>query len=156
LLVGLGESESQLRSLAEDAGIADRVIFAGKVGHGEVADYYRICDVMVLPRRDTRETRLVTPLKPLEIMAMAKPLILSDIGGHREMAISGETGVFFKAEDVDDLVLKCSELLENPDLMGDLGKKGRNWVEKHRSWAALVEKYVEIYEELTQERHKLC
>jgi len=155
LLVGLGESEPQLRSLAEDAGIADRVMFAGKVGHGEVADYYRICDIMVLPRRDTRETRLVTPLKPLEIMAMSKPLILSDIGGHREMAISGETGVFFKAEDVGDLVSKCAELLQNPNLMNELGRKGRDWVEKHRSWAALVEKYVEIYSELTEVKRGL-
>ncbi len=152
MLVGFGEAEPQLRAIADEVGMSGRVIFAGKVSHAQIADYYRVCDIMVLPRRETRETRLVTPLKPLEIMAMAKPMILSDIGGHREMVISGENGIFFKADDVKDLVLKCSELLENPDLMNDLGQKGRRWVERNRSWSALVEKYVEIYGELTESK----
>ncbi len=152
MLVGLGEAEPQLRAISNEGEIADRVIFAGKVSHAQVADYYRICDIMVLPRREAREARLVTPLKPLEIMAMGKPLILSDIGGHREMVISGENGIFFKADDIEDLVLKCSELLENPDLMNDLGQNGRSWVERNRSWSALVEKYVEIYAELTKSK----
>jgi glycosyltransferase involved in cell wall biosynthesis len=150
MLVGLGEAEPQLRTISDEGGITNRVIFAGKISHAQVADYYRICDIMVLPRRDAREARLVTPLKPLEIMAMAKPLILSDIGGHREMVVSGENGIFFKPDDIEDLVLKCSELLENPDLMSDLGQKGRCWVERNRSWSVLVEKYVEIYGELTE------
>lgn len=150
MLVGHGEAEPQLRAISDKGGITDRVIFAGKVSHAQVADYYRICDIMVLPRRGARQTRLVTPLKPLEIMAMAKPLILSDISGHREMVISGENGIFFKADDVEDLVLKCSELLENTDQMNDLGQKGRRWVERNRSWSALIEKYVEIYRELTE------
>jgi PEP-CTERM/exosortase A-associated glycosyltransferase len=150
MLVGLGEAEPQLRAISGEVGIADRVIFAGKVSHTQVVDYYRICDAIVLPRRESRETRLVTPLKPLEVMAMAKPLILSNIGGHREMVISGENGIFFKTDDVKDLVIKCSELLENTDLMNDLGQKGRYWVQKNRSWSELVQKYVEIYEELTE------
>jgi glycosyltransferase involved in cell wall biosynthesis len=43
-----------------------------------VRDFYTLIDVFVLPRRRTRLTELVTPLKPLEAMAMGIPVLTSD------------------------------------------------------------------------------
>lgn len=150
LLVGDGEIMPLLRKMVADAGISDRVVFTGRVPHKEVTDFYRICDFMVLPRRDTRETRLVTPLKPLEIMAMGKPLISSDVGGHLEMVEDGANGLLFRSEDVSDLVSKCELLARNSGLRMDLGIRARKWVEANRDWRVLVERYITAYEKLTQ------
>ena len=139
-----------LRKMVADAGISDRVVFTGRVPHNEVTDFYRICDFLVLPRRDTRETRLVTPLKPLEIMAMGKPLIASDVGGHLEMVEDGVNGLLFKSEDVSDLASKCAMLAGNRDLRADLGTRARKWVEANRDWRVLVERYITAYEKLTE------
>lgn len=123
LLVGDGELMPDLKNMVATAGISDRVIFTGRVPHKDVTDFYRICDFMVLPRRDTRETRLVTPLKPLEIMAMGKPLIASDVGGHLEMVEDGSNGLLFRSEDVSDLSSKCAMLARDRDLRMDLGTR---------------------------------
>lgn len=148
LMVGDGEMMPILRDEATKAGISDRVVFTGRVPHDKIADFYRLYDFMVLPRRDTRETRLVTPLKPLEIMAMEKPLILSDIGGHREIVEEGINGTFFRAEDTTDLAAKCRILMTDQDYARNLGLKGRRWVESNRDWAILVRRYLDAYQSL--------
>lgn len=150
LLVGDGELMPNLKKMVADAGLSDRVIFTGRVPHKDVTDFYRVCDFMVLPRRDTRETRLVTPLKPLEIMAMGKPLIASDVGGHLEMVEDGRNGLLFRSEDVSDLASKCAMLAGNKDLRMDLGTRAREWVEANRDWRVLVNRYITAYEKLAQ------
>lgn len=150
LLVGHGELVPSLQELADKLGIRDRVIFTGKVPHEEVTEYYRLFDLMVLPRRDTRETRLVTPLKPMEIMAMEKPVIASDIGGHCENIEEATNGILFKSEDVEDLVAKCQRLISSPDLRSELGAKARRWVERNRDWNVLIQRYIDVYEKLAE------
>jgi len=148
LLVGDGELMPTLKEMASKPDLAGRVIFTGRVRHEETPDYYRLCDLFVLPRRNTRETRLVTPLKPLEIMAMGKALIASDIGGHREMVEDGATGLLFRSEDVLDLQAKCRTVLTNEQLRRELAVTARRWVESHRDWGRLVDTYVELYVKL--------
>lgn len=152
MFVGHGELAPVLKETAADAGVADRVVFPGQVPYREVADYYRLFDFMVLPRRDARETRLVTPLKPMEIMAMAKPLIASSIGGHLEIVEDGVNGLLFRPDDVADLVSKCRVLLNDREMGLDLGARSRRWVEANRDWNVLVQRYLDIYERLTSAR----
>lgn len=149
LLVGDGELMPTLRDMAAVQSLQGRVLFTGRVPHKEIIDYYRLLDFFILPRRETRETRLVTPLKPMEIMAMAKPLIASDIGGHREMIEDRTNGVFFRSEDVDDLASKCRILLTDPQFRSDMGSRARKWVEANRDWNVLVSRYIDLYARLT-------
>ena len=148
LLVGDGESMPALKKLATELDVENRIVFTGRVAHSRTPDYYKLFDVMVLPRRETRETRLVTPLKPMEIMAMAKPLMASDIGGHREIVTDGLNGILFSSEDVDDLADRCRRLLQAPGECEALGLRGRDWVASHRNWNVLVKRYIALYERL--------
>jgi len=152
LLVGDGEHESELRRMALDLGLSDRVVFTGRVSHEEILDYYRVCDLLILPRREGIETRLVTPLKPLEVMAMQKPVLASDIGGHREIVIEGLNGILFQSEDLADLVAKWGSLLEDDGLRRDLGIRARRWVEENRDWGQLVDRYLDSYTRLVAAR----
>jgi len=148
LMVGDGECAPALKQRATEAGITDRVLFTGRIPHMEITNYYRLFDFMVLPRREARETRLVTPLKPLEIMAMGKPLICSDIGGHREIVENRVNGVMFRSGDPADLADTCSDFIRNSDFRKDLGERGREWVRVNRDWSVLIDRYIEVYREL--------
>jgi PEP-CTERM/exosortase A-associated glycosyltransferase len=150
LLVGDGELMPILRQRAVEKGIAESMVFTGRVPHTDIANFYRIYDFMILPRRNTRETRLVTPLKPMEIMAMQKPLIASDIGGHREIVQNEMNGILFESENAEDLAAKCRILLDRLEFRCELGLQGYAWVVAQRNWDVLVERYVEIYRKLTQ------
>jgi len=143
LLVGGGEEEARLRARARALG--DAVVFAGRVSPGEVRRFYPLIDVFVCPRQRMRLTELVTPLKPLEAMAMARAVLASDVGGHAELIRHGETGWLYPAESVEHFVDACAGLAGAPDARAQLGQRARAFVEAERAWARLVARYDAVY-----------
>jgi PEP-CTERM/exosortase A-associated glycosyltransferase len=152
LLVGGGPQDAQLRQLAQDLNIADKVVFTGRVPHDQVNMYYDLLDVLVYPRLPMRLTELVTPLKPLEAMAQGRILAASDVGGHLELIADGKTGVLFKAGDPASLAGKVGALLEQQELWPQLRANGRHYVETERNWPVSVARYQDIYGRLTARR----
>jgi glycosyltransferase involved in cell wall biosynthesis len=150
LLVGGGPHESALKAMAERLGVADRVIFAGRVPHDEVQRYYGIIDVLAYPRRSMRLTELVTPLKPLEAMAQGRLLVASDVGGHRELIRDGETGTLFRAGSAEALSEALLRLLAQSSDWTQRRASARRFVEAERNWRGSVERYRGIYTELQQ------
>lgn len=150
LLVGGGPQEQALKTQAQVLGIADKVIFTGRVPHFEVNRYYDLIDVLIYPRLSMRLTELVTPLKPLEAMAQGQLFIASDVGGHHELIRDGETGVLFRASDATDLTAKTLELLAHPERWPALKTNGRRFVEKERTWRNSVGRYQAIYKGLVK------
>jgi len=148
LLVGGGPQEAELRQLANELRIADKVIFTGRVPHEQVQRYYSIIDVLVYPRLSMRLTDLVTPLKPLEAMAQGKLLAASDVGGHRELIRDGHNCVLFKTSDPHSLAEKVSALLRAPARWPALRQAGREYVETERNWVRSVAGYRPVYQEL--------
>jgi PEP-CTERM/exosortase A-associated glycosyltransferase len=148
LLVGGGRQEAELKLLASELGVAGNVVFAGRVPHGEVQQYYNLVDVLVYPRLSMRLTELVTPLKPLEAMAQGRLLVASDVGGHHELIRHGETGTLFKAGDVDALAAAVTDLLRQPERWPALKAAARRYVETERTWKMSVARYEGVYARL--------
>jgi PEP-CTERM/exosortase A-associated glycosyltransferase len=150
LLVGGGPEEAALRAMAATLGIADKVVFTGRVPHGDVQRYYSIVDVLAYPRRPMRLTELVTPLKPLEAMAQGRLLVASDVGGHRELIRDGETGILFRAGDAGALAAALTRLHGERERWPALRERGRSYVENERSWKSSVARYRHVYASLTR------
>jgi glycosyltransferase involved in cell wall biosynthesis len=112
-----------------------------------VNDYYSLIDIFVCPRLRMRLTELVTPLKPLESMAMGKAVLASDVGGHKELIEDGRTGRLFAAENADDLITRSIQLANDPAMQAKLGEAGRQFVTNERSWEKLATRYVQLYED---------
>lgn len=148
LLVGGGPQEASLKQQAQALGVTDKVIFTGRVPHDQVNRYYDLVDVLVYPRHSMRLTELVTPLKPLEAMAQGRVFVASDVGGHKELVIDGETGVLFKAGDPQSLADKVLDLLNAPGRWPLLKQAGRRFVETERNWKKSVSNYTPIYQQL--------
>ncbi|MCB1736353.1 MAG: glycosyltransferase, exosortase A system-associated [Gammaproteobacteria bacterium] len=151
LLVGGGFQEDSLKQQALDLGVADKVIFTGRVPHAVVDRYYSLVDILVYPRLSMRLTETVTPLKPLEAMAQGKLLIASDVGGHRELIRDGETGMLFKAGDSQALAECVWHLLDARDQWDRIRENGRRFVDTERNWRNSVARYVTVYAD-AQER----
>lgn len=148
LLVGGGPQEKELRAIASQLGLEDKVIFVGRVPHDQVQRYYNLIDVLVYPRLQLRLTDLVTPLKPLEAMAQGRLIAASDVGGHLELIRNGETGILFKAGNPGALADTVLDLLSQPLKWSRLRAAARNFVEMERNWRASVARYQPIYERL--------
>jgi PEP-CTERM/exosortase A-associated glycosyltransferase len=145
MLLGGGPQEAWLRTLTDDLGLDKNVHFIGRVPHGEINRYCSTMDIMVYPRIRRRLTELVTPLKPLEAMAMGKLVAASNVGGHRELIRDGYNGHLFPAGSAAALAHCVTELLFAPQDWAPVIANGRALVEHERNWPASVARYRAIY-----------
>jgi glycosyltransferase involved in cell wall biosynthesis len=137
-----------LRQRSGALGIADITTFTGRVPQPEVAGYYSLIDVLAYPRQSMRITELVTPLKPLEAMALKRLFVASDVGGHKELVVDGQTGVLHRAGNAADLADKLTDLLQDAPRGEALRLAGRRFVEDQRNWANSVANYQAAYDRL--------
>jgi PEP-CTERM/exosortase A-associated glycosyltransferase len=145
LLVGGGPQDEALRAQAARLGLADRVVFTGRVPHAQVQRYYDLIDVLVYPRHSMRLTELVTPLKPLEAMAQGRLVVASDVGGHRELIRHGETGLLFRAGSAESLADTLRDLCADESLGAAMRRAGRRYAEEERNWTRSVDRYRDPY-----------
>jgi glycogen synthase len=145
LLVGGGPQEAALKAQVQAAGLADGVVFTGRVPHAEVQRYYELIDVLAYPRLPIRLTELVTPLKPLEAMAQGRIFVASNVGGHRELIRHGDTGYLCPAGDSTALAQGLADALADQARWPQMRANARRFVEQERTWAASVARYAEVY-----------
>lgn len=145
LLVGGGEMEAELKSQIEALGLTDSVVMPGRIPHERIPAIYALADIFVYPRHSMRLTELVTPLKPLEAMAMGGVVVASDIGGHRELIRDGVNGLLIPAGGSDQLAGLLDLVLRNASLRETLGKQASTWVRRERSWEKLKDIYATVY-----------
>ena len=146
LIIGRGEDEPSIEEAVRVVGAADFVHTIPHVPHEQISRYYSVVDIVVCPRRSIRLTELVTPLKPLEAMALTKPVLASGVGGIRELVEDELTGLLFRAEDSDDFCRQAERLIVSPDLRRLLAERGRRFVTSERDWKVLALRYRKIYE----------
>lgn len=111
--------EADLRKLARDAGLAQRVIFTGHVT--DMAQVYQGLDVVL--SASTSPEPLGTMI--IEAMAMARPIIAPNHGGAVEMIDDRQTGLLFAHGDVQDLAAKIQLLEGDRGLGRRLGESAR-------------------------------
>lgn len=145
LITGDGNDLAALRTRVDRRGLDARVTFTGRIAHSEVSDVYAACDALIYPRRLTGTTRLTTPLKPLEAMALGKAVLASDIPPMRELIRADVTGLLFAAGDVGDLAAKTVRLLGHASLRRTLGERARAWVVHERQWHNALRGYLPAY-----------
>jgi glycosyltransferase involved in cell wall biosynthesis len=83
----------------------------------------------------------VTPLKPLEAMAMERPVIAADLPALRELVAPGQRGEVFPPADADALAKVAGELLRDDERRARLARAGRCWVTAERTIAANARRY---------------
>lgn len=145
VLVGGGRRMEELRDLARELAVEDRVVFTGAVDHTEVAGLYGLIDVFVVPRIDERAARYVTPLKPFEAMAMRRPVVVSDLPALREIVAAPARGHVFAAGDQAALAETVARLLDDDAERARLADAGRAWVEAERQWSHNGPRYDRAY-----------
>ena len=148
LLVGGGPMEEALRAQAAASPAGDAILFTGRVPHAEVERYYSLIDVLAYPRKHSRLTDLVTPLKPLEAMAQRRIVAASDVGGHRELITDGQTGLLFPPDDPAGMAASLADFIDRRDSWPTMREAGRAHVATHHDWARNVQRYQRVYQDL--------
>jgi len=145
LIIGDGDLRADFVSQAEQSGIRDQVIFTGWVRNEELAKYYSLADVFVLPSTARTESFGIVVA---EAQACGKAAIVSDWPGVRSTLVENKSGYLVKPGDADDLAGKMRQLLNDDDLRRRFGEFGRmNSAEKY-DWQKVIVRLEEIYNHL--------
>jgi len=135
VVVGDGPEGRSLRSLAASLGVANRVLFAGRVPAENVGAYTRAADVFIL------NSTLVEgmPIAVLEAMTLGVPVIATAVGGTPEVVVHDVNGVLVPPRDGRALVAAIRAVLDDPARRAKLVQGGRTTVEQKRfTWSAHV------------------
>jgi glycogen synthase len=143
LLIGGGEMEQPIRDQVKRLRNPN-VVLMKKVPPEAVPDYYALMDIVIYPRKSSRITDMTTPLKPLEAMALGKPVICSAVGGLKEL-VGSDNGLFFTPGNNRELINCCRRLMQSPELAARLAASGKKRALLERNWTQIVEKYVSVY-----------
>lgn len=142
LLVGDGVSRPGLARLARELDVADHVVLPGRVPSDVALTWLAALDVVLVPRRDHEVTRLVTPLKPVEAMAVGRPVVASDLPALVEAV--GGAGLHVGADDAEGWATSVGALLDDVGRRAELVERG-GVVAAERTWVRNAETYLRIY-----------
>jgi len=141
LVAGTGPEEDNLRRLAGELGIRDRVTFLPD--RPDFTDALAALDVFCLP---SLQQGLGTIM--LEAMSLARPVIASAVGGICGVIRDGETGLVVPSEDSAALAQRMLSLLDDPVAARAIGEAGRRDVLARFGTATMVEGTVAVYNEV--------
>ncbi len=130
IIVGEGNDKIRLEKIAEDLGIADRVLFQGAVkSKTALAVLYSACSVfIVLPFEPTIGDVESFGMAYLEAQVFGKAVIGTYSGGISEAILNNETGILVPPHNVDHAAFALVRLLEDPHFAEKLGRMGKERV----------------------------
>lgn len=147
VLAGDGTAAPGLDDLARDLGIRERVHLPGRVPATEARHWVQALDVVAVPRLDRAVARTVTPQKPIEALALGRPVIISDLPALRE-TVTGHDGTVHAevvaAGSVEPLAAAIAALACDAGHREHLVAGGRR-LARERTWGALVRRYERLY-----------
>lgn len=126
---------------AEESGFLDWLIMPGRVPHETVASYYSLIDIAPFPRKPWPVCEMVSPMKPLEAMAMEKAVVVSSVSALAEMAGYGDYGVIFDKGSETALADTLASVLADPARRHSLGQAGRQHVLAERTWMRSAQRF---------------
>jgi glycosyltransferase involved in cell wall biosynthesis len=145
LLVGQGPLLAQLRTRADELGLAGRVHFVG--WRPDVPAILAASEMLLLPSRWEGMPNVV-----LEAMAVGLPVVATAAEGVRELLGPDAGCQVIPHGDAAALVQAAARLASDGLLRGELGAQNRRRAAEHFSLEAMVRRYEALYDELCPER----
>ncbi len=149
LLVGIGELEQELKAQAQALGIADRVQFTGL--RRDIPALLGQTDVFVLSSFWEG-----LPVSAIEAMAAARAVVLTDVGGNRELFESGVGGLMVPPRDAAALAEALLALLEDESLRLAMGRAARQKAQDTFGFATVTGAYGALYQAIAAQNRSLA
>lgn len=130
----IGPIASRIKAIMEEGDASDWLLMPGRVPYTDVAAHYSLLDIAAFPRKPWTVCELVSPMKPLEAMAMQKTVVVSSVRALRDLVTHDETGLVFTKGDSAALANALHRLVADKTLSTNLARRGREWVLDHRTW----------------------
>jgi len=135
---GSDRYKDEVALLVDELGIRDLCVFAGN--QNQVEEYYRACDLTVLPSNHEGMPNVV-----LESLASGVPVVATDVSDNKLLLPDGEVGFLVPKQDLDRLTERISILIEDRDLLQRMSKQAVVWIEQNFSAQKMAQKMAQAY-----------
>jgi phosphatidylinositol alpha-1,6-mannosyltransferase len=143
-VVGAGERLDELRALAAELGVADRVHFLTDVPDADLPALYNVADVYVQVSRRAENGVEGFGIAIVEASACGVPVVAGRSGGMPDAVREGATGVLVDSESDAAVAAAVRRLLEEPGHARMLGAGGRSAVESFYNWDRVTRDLIAI------------
>ncbi|TWU25802.1 glycosyltransferase family 4 protein [Bythopirellula polymerisocia] len=151
LIVGGGAEQGKLEQLAQDKGVAEQVVFTGRLGKEEMPKALATSDCCLVHLHGTELFATVIPSKIFEAMAMQLPIVMGVRGPALEIVMEAGAGVPMTPEADEELVEILLRLADDPHERETLGQNAREYVLKHYGRDRLAGEYLNLLERVVGE-----
>lgn len=134
-------TKERIKNVLEDGNIGNKIVLTGY--REDIAELLKISDIFVLP-----SYREGLPRSIIEAMAMNKPVVTYNVRGCREEVVDEVTGFIISLGNVDGVYHSIKKLLDNPDLINELGANGRRRAEELYDEQKVIGKEIELFKYL--------
>ncbi|MFT4804096.1 MAG: glycosyltransferase involved in cell wall biosynthesis [Psychroserpens sp.] len=138
LLVGDGETKSELEALTQELGITGLVVFTGF--RSDIINILRVLDIYVLPSHTEGLS-----ISLLEAMAAERAVVASDVGGNGEIIQHNYNGLLVAESDVEAMVSSLNSIMTDTCLAERISKSARQTVLNSFSISAMAKLYQQLY-----------
>jgi D-inositol-3-phosphate glycosyltransferase len=141
---------ADLRSLAKELDVADRVVFVPPQPHELLSTFYRAADVCLVPSRSES-----FGLVALEAAACGTPVVAAAVGGLTTLVDHGVTGYLVEGRDPEAYAEPVRRLLARPGLAQDLSTAAVLRARAY-TWAGAADRLLALHAELVAGRLVEC
>jgi phosphatidyl-myo-inositol dimannoside synthase len=154
LIVGGGPYRSKLDRLVAETGVADSVILTGTVPWEALPSHYAAGDVFAMPCRTRNRGWDVEGLGIvyLEAGAVGLPVVAGNSGGAPDAVLDGETGFVVDGRNPAQVARRVGDLLADPSLASEMGRRGRQWVEQQWTWPTVSGRLTDLLDGVDPDR----
>ncbi len=146
LIAGQGDDRVALETIAQESGVASRVIFAGHIDHGELPAFYKMSDIFVRPS-------IIEGFGVafVEAFAAGIPVVTTAVGGIPDFLFDPEknpgvppTGLFCNVRDPESVARAVKRFIENPALVSEVVTNAKKLVAEKYDWNSIARMQKEL------------
>jgi glycogen(starch) synthase len=147
VIAGKGPELESLRSLAWSLGVGEKVLFTGFISDEDRDRLFKIADCAVFPS-------LYEPfgIVALEAMAAKCPVVVSEVGGLRDVVQHAETGITVYPDDPGSLAWGIVHTLQYPEWAATRVKNAYRLVREEYNWEHIARMTADVYRQIVAER----
>lgn len=148
VIAGNGSMMEELKKLAYDIGVAEKVYFTGYLAGNNVQKMYKCADVAVFP-----STYEPFGIVALEAMLGEVPVVVSDVGGLNEIVEHKKNGIKAYAGNANSIADSVLQLLFDHQLCENIVEEAKKVVIEKYNWNIIAESTLEVYKRaITKEK----
>lgn len=133
-LLGSGHAEKMLKKTIQELHLQEKCILHQPVDYNEIPQYLANCNVGIMAYPKIKYWQVNNPIKLLEYLAMAKPVIVTDMPVFRNVIGAKKCGIFINSNHPQDIARAIAFCYENKKKLMEWGIKGRELVQQKYTW----------------------